>query len=150
MGASAFHLPTLRSFGDLTLLAEMLHSLHKGAKAGPEPGPSRVDRKWQLPPSIVQIRSPRLREGSGIQDHQLEPAQGIGPRVGLRSACLRATVVLSAHRAYRSAQTGTLGQLSGREWSSAHTAAHIMAASGSHCRVLTHPWSPRSLSSGTQ
>lgn len=104
MGGSAFHLPTLRRFGDLPQLAEMRHSLHRGVKARPEPGSSRVCRKWQLPPRIVQMRSPRLREGGGIQDHQLKPAQGVGPRVGLRSACLRATVVFSAHRACRSAQ----------------------------------------------
>lgn len=35
LGASAFHLPTLKSFWDLLLLAEMLNSLHKEAKAGP-------------------------------------------------------------------------------------------------------------------
>lgn len=35
LGASAFHLPTLKSFWDWLLLAEMLNSLHKEAKAGP-------------------------------------------------------------------------------------------------------------------
>lgn len=43
--------------GGPALLGEVLNPLHRGAKAGLYPGSSRVGRKWQLPPNVVQIRA---------------------------------------------------------------------------------------------
>lgn len=67
-------------------------------------------------------------------------AGGACTQLGFQSACLRATMVFSAHRACV------------RAWSLAIlplTPAHVVATSGNHCRVLILSWSPYSLSSGT-